>query len=131
MINQEPHVWFGRFFGLIILALWFLKILKLPSFYSGNFKIFKNALGQFIPNHTRKHVITSTYSLGLQNYALLNIVGGTGWIYVLYIYIFGFAILSTQLRQKEVDCLWSSALICLTNIHISKRYSWLTISWEC
>ena len=29
---------------------WFLKILKLSLFYSGNFKIFKNALGQFIPN---------------------------------------------------------------------------------
>ena len=28
---------------------WFLKVLKLPLFYSGNLKIFKNALGQFIP----------------------------------------------------------------------------------
>ena len=28
----------------------FWKILKLPSFYSGNFEIFKNELGQFIPN---------------------------------------------------------------------------------
>ena len=28
--------------------------------YSGNFKIFKNALGQFIPNHPPEHVITST-----------------------------------------------------------------------
>ena len=26
------------------LPSWFLKILKLPLFYSGNFKIFKNAL---------------------------------------------------------------------------------------
>ena len=25
---------------------WFLEILKMPSFYSENFKIFKNALGQ-------------------------------------------------------------------------------------
>ena len=39
---------------------WFLNILKLPSFYSGNFKIFKNTLGQFIPNCQSKHVITST-----------------------------------------------------------------------
>ena len=30
--------------------LWFLKILKLPSFYLGQLQIFKNALGQFIPN---------------------------------------------------------------------------------
>ena len=37
-----------------------LKILKLPSFYSGNFKISNNALGQFIQNHPPKHVITST-----------------------------------------------------------------------
>ena len=29
---------------------WFWKILKLPSFYPGNSKIFKNTLGQFIPN---------------------------------------------------------------------------------
>ena len=39
---------------------WFLKTLKLRSFHSGNFKIFKNAIGQFIPNHTAKHVITSS-----------------------------------------------------------------------
>ena len=38
----------------------FLKILKLRLFYSWNFKIFKNALGQFIPNRPPKHVITST-----------------------------------------------------------------------
>ena len=37
---------------------WFLKILKLLSFYSGNFKIFKNTL---VPNYPLKHVITSTY----------------------------------------------------------------------
>ena len=30
--------------------------------YSGNFKIFKNALGQFIPNRPPKHVFTSTNS---------------------------------------------------------------------
>ena len=39
---------------------WFLKTLKLPSFYSSNFKIFKNALGQFIQNFPSKHVIIST-----------------------------------------------------------------------
>ena len=38
----------------------FLKIMKLPSFYSGNFKTFKNALGHFISNCPPKRVITST-----------------------------------------------------------------------
>ena len=42
------------------LPSWILEILKLPSFYSGSFKIFKNELEQFIPNHPPKHVITST-----------------------------------------------------------------------
>ena len=41
---------------------WFLKILKLPKFYSSNFKNFKT-LGQFIPNRPPKHVITSTVIL--------------------------------------------------------------------
>ena len=40
--------------------LWFLKILKLPLFHSGNFEIFKNALEKFNPNHPSKLVITST-----------------------------------------------------------------------
>ena len=41
---------------------WFLKILKIKtSFYLGNFKIFKNALGQFIPNGPLEHVITSRH----------------------------------------------------------------------
>ena len=39
--------------------LQYLEILKLPLFYSGNFKIFKNALGQFIQNCPPKHMITS------------------------------------------------------------------------
>ena len=39
---------------------WVLENLKLPSFYSGNFKIFKNVLEQFISNRPPKHVITST-----------------------------------------------------------------------
>ena len=39
----------------------FLKVLKLPSFYSGNFKIFKNAIGQSMSICPLKHVITSTY----------------------------------------------------------------------
>ena len=38
---------------------WFLGMLKLPSFYWGHFKIFKNGLGQFIPNLPLKQVITS------------------------------------------------------------------------
>ena len=39
----------------------FLKVLKLPSFYSGNFKIFKNAIGQSMSICPPKYVITSTY----------------------------------------------------------------------
>ena len=39
---------------------WFLKILKLPLFYLGNFKTFKNALRQFILNHPSKHAIAIT-----------------------------------------------------------------------
>ena len=39
---------------------WFLKILRFLSFESGNFRIFKNAFGQFIQNCPLKHVITST-----------------------------------------------------------------------
>ena len=38
----------------------FFQILKLPSFYSGNFQLFKNALGQFIQNRPPKDVTTST-----------------------------------------------------------------------
>ena len=38
----------------------FSKISKLPSFYSCNFKIIKNAPEQFILNRTPKYVITST-----------------------------------------------------------------------
>ena len=37
--------------------------LKLPSFYSGNYKTFKNVLGQFMPSVPPKHVITSTNSM--------------------------------------------------------------------
>ena len=39
---------------------WFLKILNLPLFYYGNFKMFENALEQFIPHLPPKHVITCT-----------------------------------------------------------------------
>ena len=38
----------------------FLKILKLKFKILNNFKIFKKARGQFIPNHLPKHIITST-----------------------------------------------------------------------
>ena len=48
----------------------FLKILKLPSFYSDNFKILKNTLGQLIPNCLPKHVITST---NLMSVAITNL----------------------------------------------------------
>ena len=40
----------------------FLKILKLSSFYSGNFKIFKTALKLFITNCPPKHVVNSISS---------------------------------------------------------------------
>ena len=43
----------------------------MPSFYSGNYKIFKNALAQSIPNRPPKHVITSTNSM--IKYDLLHI----------------------------------------------------------
>ena len=45
-----------------------MKNLKLPSFYSGNFKIFKNALGEFIPNCPLKHVITITDDIDFVTY---------------------------------------------------------------
>ena len=38
----------------------FRQFLKLPSFSSGNFKIFKNSLDQFIPNCPLKHMVTNT-----------------------------------------------------------------------
>ena len=74
MITQYSHVWFGWFWDKS--PSWFLKILKLPSFYSGNFQIFKNALGEFIPNRPLKHVITSTNQT-TYFYAKLNL-GWTG-----------------------------------------------------
>ena len=45
--------------------------LKLPSFYSGNYNIFKNTLQEFIPNRPPKHVITNTNSM--IKYDLLDI----------------------------------------------------------
>ena len=38
----------------------FGKNLELLPFYSGSFKIFENALWQFIPNFPPKHVISKT-----------------------------------------------------------------------
>ena len=38
----------------------FRQFLKLPSFSSGNSKIFKNSLDQFIPNCPLKHMVTNT-----------------------------------------------------------------------
>ena len=38
---------------------WFSKTLRLPSLYPGNFKVFKNALEQFVPNCPPKHAIIS------------------------------------------------------------------------
>ena len=37
-----------------------LSMSRSSKFDSGNFKILKSALGQFIQNYTPKHVITST-----------------------------------------------------------------------
>ena len=50
-----------------------LKILKLPSFHSGKFKIFGNAFERFIPNHPPKHMITSTNLMNTQILVLLHI----------------------------------------------------------
>ena len=44
-----------------------MKILKWPSFHTGNFKIFKNALGQFISNRPPKNVI-----INIENTLLLS-----------------------------------------------------------
>ena len=38
----------------------------ITTFYSGSFKILKNALGQFIPDRPIRHVITSTSTLLIQ-----------------------------------------------------------------
>ena len=40
---------------------WFMKNLKLLMFYWHNFKIFQNALRQYIPNSPPKYVVTDTY----------------------------------------------------------------------
>ena len=66
---------------------WFLKVLKLPSFYTGNFKIFKNALGKFTTNRPLKHVIQSTNSDFISEYSkhtielnqLANLL--KGWVF--------------------------------------------------
>ena len=53
---------------------------KLTSFYSGNFKIFKNVLGKFISNYPPKHVITSTNFPSLRpclSFSTLQIRQGT------------------------------------------------------
>ena len=44
----------------------------MPSFYLGNFKIFKNALQQLIPNRLPKHVITSTNTISIWLKSFLN-----------------------------------------------------------
>ena len=58
MINSNHMIGSGDFWDKSLSQ--FLKILKLLSVYSRNFKIFKNALGQSVPNHSSKHVITRT-----------------------------------------------------------------------
>ena len=45
---------------LTVLLCNYLLFCSCPSFYSSNFKLFKNALRKFIPNCPPKHVITST-----------------------------------------------------------------------
>ena len=59
----------GKFWGQITLVIF--ENLKLLLFYSGNYKIFKNALAPFIPNRPPKHAITSTNSM--IKYDLLHI----------------------------------------------------------
>ena len=72
---------------------WSLKILKLPSYYSHNFKSFKNPLGQFIPNRHRKHVVTSTnwysYLNTLSNYFIAVLDVSTLFSVLLKNQIFG------------------------------------------
>ena len=41
--------------------------LKLPLFYWVNFKIFKNALGKFIPNRPPLHAITTTHKINCRS----------------------------------------------------------------
>ena len=66
----------NRMFGLgdfwDKLPSWFLKNLILPSFNLDNFKIFKNVVGQFLPNLPHKHVITSA-SFHFSSFYLLKI----------------------------------------------------------
>ena len=52
------------------LPSWFLETLKLSSFFSSNFKIFKNAIQQFIPNCLPKHMTTNINFLCLNLTAL-------------------------------------------------------------
>ena len=40
-----------------------MDVFRIPLFYSGNYKIFKNALVQYIPNCPPKHVITCNNSM--------------------------------------------------------------------
>ena len=54
-----------------------MNILKLPSFYLGNLKIFRYALGQFIPNRPSKLVITSTV---LILYSICKLITRITWL---------------------------------------------------
>ena len=72
------------FLGYITLLI-FENFWKSPSFHSGNFKIFKNTLGQFHPNGPSKHMVTSTNSLTEDNFIvryLINclLLGGISWM---------------------------------------------------
>ena len=60
-LTSNHIIWFGTFLGKITLVIF--ENLKLSSFYSGNYKLFKNALAQFIPNRPPKHVVISTNSM--------------------------------------------------------------------
>ena len=53
--------------------LWFLKNLKLASYQLENFKLCENALGQFIPNSSAKHVITSANNVYCSNNGKIDV----------------------------------------------------------
>ena len=70
------------------------------TFYSGNFKIFKNALGQFIPNCPPKHVITGTNTINTNvintiakfllfwmNYSIDGSCLFDNWYFIIFIFL--------------------------------------------
>ena len=67
LTHSEAHTWHDNNMQS---PSWFSKIWKLPLFYSGSFKIFENALGEFILNRPPEHVITSTNQVHCFNFVM-------------------------------------------------------------